>query len=126
MAERFVRGWAVDPSALAVLEMPALSRAWATENVSFPWPVGEAPPNPMHWPIRTEWTTSQLGGIAAELDGPLDVRINELPAEELVDNPDWLDDARDELHRGLTRLRAWVGAAAEAGHSLVLVMDGDQ
>lgn len=111
---------------LAALEMPTFAKIWAVENMLFPFARGGAAPTPIQWPIRTVLNSRDLDAVSVEMKGPIDSRIQCLPAELLGENDDRLESTRDELCSGLTRLRGWVEQAIAADRELVLIMDGDQ
>lgn len=119
---------------LATLGLGALAEHWESSNVAWPWPRGTEPRST--WPIVTELPPAALAAVAAEF-GALSVEgdpvwraaLAALPDEALVDTDgdplDDLDDAREELAEHLDLLAAWV-TRVPPGHSLMLVIDGDQ
>ncbi len=116
--------------------LSALAKAWASDNVFFPWS-SAAGAGRTHWPLFTLFHPAVLDELAAELKSVPESHLELIPANLLAREEDGVEPCREELRQGLRMLRGWINearapepseglAVAQEGNALMLLMDGDQ
>lgn len=119
---------------LKALKLKTLAKVWASDNYPFPKAKGKSDSD---WPVWTVLDPATLKLVAAELKPLTRKSLEVIPAEILADEAELAGETRDELWRGLSRLRTWIATVqkpersetlgtAKTGNSLILTMDGDQ